>query len=123
MHLFPCVWGSAPSVARASARGLTALRTIPWLTCPRGWWWNGQYEGSYRENKFHGRGVYTTRRGRYEGYFEHGLKHGKGVMEWHAGGLYMGTWDCGLMHGKGKYTSIDGKQYEVRSAVIKKLKY
>lgn len=133
----------------------------------------GQYEGNYKENKFHGRGVYVTRRGRYEGYFEDGLKHGgwrlpfmtlrppccppcraplpasagpqgalrflpplpeslshspthtrtsptsplwagRGVMEWFSGGLYVGMWAKGLMEGNGKFTSIDGKVYEVR---------
>ncbi len=56
----------------------------------------------------------VTRRGRYEGFFEDGLKSGRGVMEWFSGGLYLGTWQAGLMHGTGKFTSVDGKCYEVR---------
>jgi hypothetical protein len=35
-----------------------------------------QYEGDYVENRFHGIGVYTTRRGRYEGSFHEGVKQG-----------------------------------------------
>jgi hypothetical protein len=37
-------------------------------------------------------------------------------MEWFSGGLYVGMWAKGLMEGNGKFTSIDGKVYEVRVA-------
>jgi hypothetical protein len=71
-----------------------------------------QFEGQYKDNKFHGFGVYTTRRGKYEGEFYNGLKHGRGRMEWYSSGVYTGKWTNGYMHGPGKYVSLDGKEYE-----------
>lgn len=45
-----------------------------------------QYEGMHKDNKFHGVGTYTTRRGVYEGEFAAGLKHGRGRMSWLSSG-------------------------------------
>ena len=49
------------------------------------------YEGSFKDNEFHGKGVYDYRS---------------------SGNRYIGTWSKGLENGFGVFTWADGDKYE-----------
>jgi len=75
------------------------------------------YEGSWKNGKFEGEGVYTTADGlKYVGNFKEHLRHGKGVetveeeLACKIGySKYEGNWENGLFHGEGALTYGDPK--------------
>ena len=51
------------------------------------------YEGQWKNNLIHGKGIYIWNEGkRYEGEFMHGKKHGKGKFYLNGELIYEGTW-------------------------------
>ena len=41
-----------------------------------------QYEGEFKNGKFHGQGKLVFKKQTYVGDFNNGQKHGKGILEW-----------------------------------------
>ncbi|HJQ56860.1 MAG TPA: hypothetical protein VJ890_08130, partial [Vineibacter sp.] len=61
-----------------------------------------RYEGEYRDDNQHGRGVYTWADGdRYDGEWQNGEQHGRGVYASADGDRYDGEWQNGEQHGRG----------------------
>lgn len=57
-----------------------------------------QYEGTLKNNVFHGEGTLVDEDGnKYTGSFKNGKKHGKGVLTSPDGNSYMGLWRNGVM--------------------------
>ena len=76
------------------------------------------YEGEWKNNNMHGKGIYTWKDGRkYEGSYlliivlgEYTMdkKHGKGAYTWADGRKYDGMWYNGKQHGEGVYYDASG---------------
>ena len=61
------------------------------------------YDGSWKEDKPHGKGTETYKDGsNYVGDFVKGKKEGFGTFTWSDGRVYTGEFKEGYMHGKGK---------------------
>ena len=71
------------------------------------------YEGEYRFDQRHGRGVYQWHDGRvFDGMFREDKRHGKGKFIWPDGAVYEGEFRNGQREGQGQYTFSDGGKYE-----------
>ena len=67
------------------------------------------YEGSYRDHKKEGKGVFSWASGeKYEGEFVGGMPCGIGVKTFADGRRYEGRWRDNKYHGKGKFIERDG---------------
>ena len=76
-------------------------------------WAEGVYNGQVRNERPHGRGLYTWDGGsRYQGDFVGGNFHGRGVATWADGNRYEGDWVIGKRTGTGVFTWADGGRYE-----------
>jgi len=100
-------------------------------------WPNGaRYIGSWKDNLFDGKGIYTDENGStftgifvkgklngegsivrnngylYNGYFENGLAEGEGKEKDSKFNWYEGTFSQGKKHGKGHYSTISGSVYD-----------
>ena len=79
--------------------------------------YGGTYQGSWKEGKFHGKGVATfgkkTRwaKERYEGSFKDGKRHGKGTYIYKDGSKYVGEFSDGKWNGEGTLTNSFGDVY------------
>jgi hypothetical protein len=63
------------------------------------------YEGMYRFDLRHGRGIYRYHDGRvYDGHFVEDKRHGWGIFSWPDGSLYHGDFVRGQREGRGTYT-------------------
>ncbi len=72
-----------------------------------------KYNGEFLDNKFHGKGTFTSANGdKYEGYWKDNKFHGKGTFTCANGGKYEGDWKDGKQHGKGTLTYANGDIYE-----------
>lgn len=72
-----------------------------------------RYEGTWKDNKFNGRGVYYFKDGdRYEREFINGNFHGYGKYFYQNGSMYDGNWIKGKKSGLGKFIYADGEAYE-----------
>lgn len=77
-----------------------------------------KYEGEWKNNKFHGYGIYTyssqnPRDLKYEGHWTEGERKGEGTHYYKNGDRYDGNFDKGLANGKGKYYHANnGEVYE-----------
>ena len=72
-----------------------------------------RYEGEWREDEQHGHGTYTDSDGsRYEGEWRNGMAHGYGISTTTDGDRYEGEWREDEQHGHGTYTDSDGSRYE-----------
>lgn len=93
------------------------------------------YEGTWKENKAHGKGSYFLSDGTrytgdwkddvqegegeeinpdgtiYVGQFQDGEKNGKGLVKWTDGSSYEGDFVRSCIHGKGTYKWSDGREY------------
>lgn len=59
----------------------------------------GSYEGSFEENKMHGKGTFTTIAGdKYEGDFENGARSGQGKLTFKDGSVYVGSFEVSAVH-------------------------
>ena len=68
-----------------------------------------RYEGEWRANKMHGRGIFTWPDGRrYNGEYFEDKKKGYGEFEWPDGRCYRGEWVNGKQHGKGTLVTTSG---------------
>jgi hypothetical protein len=68
-----------------------------------------KYDGEWKDNKAHGRGVLWGKDGKvlYEGEWAGDAKHGEGT-ETDATGQYTGSFVQGKKHGAGKWVSANG---------------
>ena len=65
--------------------------------------WAGSYEGSWVQNKRHGRGVFKYPNGDlYEGNWSNNHKHGYGRYVYANGDVYEGEFKSDMMHGQGE---------------------
>jgi hypothetical protein len=72
-----------------------------------------RYEGEYKLDKMHGRGVYIWAEGaRYEGEYREDKKNGRGVQTWPSGARYEGEYVDSMQTGYGLMTWADGRRYE-----------
>lgn len=72
-----------------------------------------RYEGEYKLDKMHGRGVYIWAEGaRYEGEYREDKKNGRGVQTWPSGARYEGEYIDSMQTGYGLMTWADGRRYE-----------
>jgi hypothetical protein len=71
------------------------------------------YEGDFVDNKYKGKGKYTSREGCfvYEGDFVEGNQHGKGIRTYPDGKIFVGEYKDGNRI-KGKMTYPNGKVEE-----------
>jgi len=61
------------------------------------------YSGQWKDNKMHGRGVFTWPDGKkYEGEYLNDQRDGFGIFWWSDGRKYVGYWKEGKQHGLGK---------------------
>ena len=68
------------------------------------------YEGDWRGDKQHGRGVWVGVSGdRYEGDWRDGKQHGRGIKVWASGGRYEGDWKDNKANGSGTLQTRDGQ--------------
>src|SRR5699024_5750852 len=73
----------------------------------------GVYEGTFRNRRQHGQGVYTLPDGdRYGGDWVEGESGGQGRAELPNGSVYEGQFVNGRPEGKGRITYADGGSYE-----------
>lgn len=64
-----------------------------------------KYQGQWKNNNLHGRGVFSFADGRkYCGEYVDNKKHGYGTFNWPDGREYAGQWSYGAPHGMGVYT-------------------
>ena len=71
------------------------------------------YEGEFKDGKFHGQGKYTCFVGDvYEGDFKKGKYHGQGKYTYDVGEVYEGGWRDNLKYGYGKYTHANGVLFQ-----------
>lgn len=69
------------------------------------------YEGSFKENKMHGSGVFTWVDGQvYEGEFVDDHREGYGIIRYTNGSIYDGYWRNGLKHGEGCAIDPNGQK-------------
>ena len=76
--------------------------------------WEGgmQYEGSFANGVFEGKGKLTSPTETYEGEFKAGQYSGHGQLTYQDGRKYKGEFVRGQMQGHGEYTTPDGQTYE-----------
>lgn len=73
----------------------------------KGFWKRGvgnsdTYEGSYRNDKKWGYGIFNWASGNvYKGNYEADSRNGYGEMYWTNGSYYKGNWMNGIQHGEG----------------------
>lgn len=74
------------------------------------------YEGEWKENKKHGKGVYVwpsgNERQQYTGAYKNGFMQGEGIMIYSSGKKYEGGFRKDTKSGHGKLTYSDGASYE-----------
>jgi hypothetical protein len=71
-----------------------------------------RYEGSFRNNKFHGHGMFNNEpNGVFEGEFIDGVMNGTGKYS-KGSERYAGEFKNGLFHGHGMYCYSNGDRYE-----------
>ena len=74
---------------------------------------NIKYEGDFNCGKIEGFGIYDSKNGdRYEGNFVNWLREGKGKYFYNNGDNYYGEFHRNLMNGKGIYNYKNGNKYE-----------
>uniref|UniRef100_A0A7S3YDZ5 MORN repeat-containing protein 5 n=1 Tax=Lotharella globosa TaxID=91324 RepID=A0A7S3YDZ5_9EUKA len=72
-----------------------------------------KYEGQWRNDQKTGQGVYTFKNGdKYEGKFANNMFHGEGVMICANGTIVKGTWDKDKLHGKVRTMLENGEEVE-----------
>lgn len=70
-----------------------------------------EYEGNFKNDKFHGKGTYRWKDGTYyKGMWANDKRHGKGVESYPDGLKYEGTWVNGNRHGEFIVTRQDGRK-------------
>ncbi|CAJ1991477.1 phosphatidylinositol-4-phosphate 5-kinase-like protein [Leishmania donovani] len=71
------------------------------------------YEGSFRDGRVEGYGVYTYAKTGdvYEGEWKADLKHGQGCYTFANGDKYTGQWYMGKKQGKGQFVFVNGNEY------------
>lgn len=71
------------------------------------------YEGSFKDGKIEGYGVYTYAQTGdvYAGEWKADLKHGHGSYKFANGDRYVGQWYMGNKHGKGQFVFANGDEY------------
>lgn len=70
------------------------------------------YQGTWRNNRPHGQGRYTTLRGdEYVGEFHNGRFQGQGTYRFSNGDVYTGQWQDGRMQGQGEMKYQNGNTY------------
>ena len=73
----------------------------------------GKYEGNFKNNKRHGRGIYTSYSGFiYDGEWDQNFMTGKATINYDNGDFYEGKVQDGKRHGYGKYTTNCGSIYD-----------
>ncbi|NBV71953.1 MAG: hypothetical protein EBR60_07925 [Burkholderiaceae bacterium] len=71
------------------------------------------YEGTLKDNKYHGKGIYKFSTGSvYEGDFRNGKFHGDATYKFSDGRIYIGKFLKGKKSGIGKFTWRNGDVYE-----------
>jgi hypothetical protein len=74
---------------------------------------NDRFEGTLRDGKENGRGVFTRANGaRYDGEWRDGQHNGRGVFTWANGNRYEGEFRNGKFDGRGVFTSTNGNRYD-----------
>lgn len=72
-----------------------------------------QYDGEFKDGKYHGSGMLTTRDGEtYTGEFRDGVFHGQGEYVTSDGRVYRGEFVSGEFTGQGSYRDEEGQEYE-----------
>ncbi len=71
-----------------------------------------KYVGEWKNNKIHGKGVYTYINGKYEGSFIEGKRNGFGRYFFIQGEIYSGQWKDNKKWGHGVYLYCNGNKYE-----------
>lgn len=72
-----------------------------------------KYDGSYKDGKLHGKGVYIFANGnKDEGNFKNGKLNGKGSRTFANGDVFVGNWKDDKRTGKGVLTYANGDKYE-----------
>ncbi|OMJ71859.1 hypothetical protein SteCoe_29831 [Stentor coeruleus] len=76
------------------------------------------YQGEWRNNKKHGKGVYKWADGRvYSGNWKKDLYDGYGKMIWPDGSKYKGEWRKGKQHGNGRYTYMTNNKLITQTGI------
>ncbi|KAK7198742.1 MORN repeat [Novymonas esmeraldas] len=70
------------------------------------------YQGSWLDDKLHGKGELVEPEGVYSGEFVENTLHGYGEYVYNDGHVYKGDWVCGLYEGSGTYLYPSGTKYE-----------
>jgi len=71
------------------------------------------YEGEFNNDKFHGKGYFTSPDGHtYEGEFNNDKFHGQGTLTYPDGAFYIGAFKDHKFHGQGTLTYPDGMSHQ-----------
>jgi hypothetical protein len=60
-----------------------------------------RYDGEWKDDKKHGKGVHVFAGRRYEGEFKDNIREGEGIFTSQNGDRYDGEWKDGRRHGRG----------------------
>mmetsp|Transcript_60 Transcript_60/g.154 ORF Transcript_60/g.154 Transcript_60/m.154 type:complete len:1081 (+) Transcript_60:120-3362(+) len=69
------------------------------------------YDGEWRDNLRHGRGVLLTAHAKYCGEYKDDHRHGQGTLIWNDNSCYNGQFQNGNFHGIGTYCNAEGGMY------------
>jgi|SaaInlV_125m_DNA_1040241.scaffolds.fasta_scaffold72340_1 hypothetical protein len=74
---------------------------------------NDTYFGSFKNNRFHGKGTFIDKNGEYNGDFQDDKKHGVGTMKYNSGDIkiYSGQWNSNKRTGKAFIMFSNGDIY------------
>lgn len=113
-----CLLAVAHPALAASDNAATAIvfsETIPQPMLDGQLWRfsNGDtYQGTWRNNRPHGEGRYTTLKGDdYSGQFHNGRFQGQGTFRFSNGDVYTGQWENGQISGQGEMKYQNGNRY------------
>lgn len=74
---------------------------------------DGEYEGEWKDNDFHGNGTFIWKNGsKYIGEFAYSRRNGTGEYIWPNGNIYKGDWKNNILHSQGEHLWVNGERYQ-----------
>ena len=125
VHKFSAIKeGDAPSIASLSTRSIDSDFSSTFTDGKKkedsvfnGYrqytWKNGdEFQGTWRHNQMHGRGLFKCKEGEYQGEFYEHRMQGFGKFKYSSGGAYVGEFVAGKRDGRGVFAYSEDCIYE-----------